>query len=313
MSFGLARGRQLDPGGVGVVSADLPPVPDDPAERERARFDPRGWFADPGLPFEIEIGSGKGGFLVESATARPGVNLLGIEWAKEFWRYTADRCRRHGLANVRVLHADAVEFLKWRIAEGVADVIHLYYSDPWPKTRHHKRRVVRDEFLAEARRVLRTGGQLRIVTDHDGYWEWMQDHFARWCKEEARAPDSGTGVPISGTGVSPVREINSGMAVPPAVASLFPWEMAGVRDARTESPLSSKAPGSESRATTGGFIRLSDADAAAAIRSATAPGVGADLCSSERGPASLVRTNYERKFTSEAKPPHAAVLVSSRA
>lgn len=164
--------------GVGVTAGELPPIPDDaPA----ARVDPRAWFPDPVRPLEIEIGSGKGTFLLQQASRDRGTNYLGIEWAGEFFEYAADRCRRAGLENVRLLRADAGEFLKWRCADAVARVIHLYFPDPWPKTRHHKRRMVSDVFLAEARRVLQPGGELRVVTDHGGYWAWMEEHFARWC------------------------------------------------------------------------------------------------------------------------------------
>lgn len=188
MSFGLARGRTLDAGAIGRTGADLPPLPDTPVDRGAARFDPRAWFEYSERPLEIEIGSGKGGYLVDAAKRQPETNLLGIEWAREFWLYAADRCRRHALANVQLLNADAVEFLKWRVPDGIADVIHLYYSDPWPKKKHHKRRVVRDEFLKEAHRVLKAGGELRIVTDHDEYWSWMEEHFARWCDAARPAP-----------------------------------------------------------------------------------------------------------------------------
>lgn len=187
MSFGLSRGRTLDPGDSGLRAADLPPLPDDAATNpDAARIDPRAWFDDPSRPFEIEIGSGKGTFLVQQAEAAPDANYLGIEWAKEFWLYAADRVRRRGLRNVKMLHADAVEFLRWRVPDGVARVIHLYFSDPWPKKRHHKRRVVQDDFLHDAVRVLQPRGELRIVTDHDDYWAWMEEHFARWC--DAPAP-----------------------------------------------------------------------------------------------------------------------------
>lgn len=182
MSFGLARGRQLDPGGVGVDPASLPALPDDVhLHPEKARLDPRAWFDHPERPFELEIGSGKGAFLVAEAAARPETNFLGIEWAREFAEYTADRLRRHQAANVRVLCADATEFLRWRMPDEVCRVIHLYFSDPWPKARHHKRRVVQDAFLGQAHRALAPGGELRIVTDHDDYWAWMEAHFDRWC------------------------------------------------------------------------------------------------------------------------------------
>jgi len=162
----------LDIAGFGLTLADLPPL-------EAGRIDPRAWFEDPSRRFEIEIGSGKGTFLVQQATLQPKVNFLGFEWAGEFFRYAADRMRRRALANVKIVHADATEFLRFRCADSVADVIHLYFSDPWPKKRHHKRRVVQDSTLAECHRILRAGGQLRLVTDHDDLWAWYREHIAR--------------------------------------------------------------------------------------------------------------------------------------
>jgi tRNA (guanine-N7-)-methyltransferase len=181
MSFGLSRGRKLDSGVVGLRAEDLGPLPDDILTNPAAaRIDPRQWFEHPDRPFELEIGSGKGTFLIQQAAEQPGTNFLGIEWAHEFYAYAADRLRRSGLANVRLLNADAVEFLRWRCPDSVASVVHLYFSDPWPKSRHHRRRVVQDRFLADAHRVLIPGGELRIVTDHEEYWAWMEEHFARW-------------------------------------------------------------------------------------------------------------------------------------
>jgi tRNA (guanine-N7-)-methyltransferase len=195
MSSNLGHGRDLDdaPGAIGVTlgpGAELPPLPDDALVNPAgARIDPRRWFRDPARPFEIEIGCGKGTFLVNQAANSPETNYLGIEWAHEFYMYAADRVRRRGLANVRMLHTDATDFLRWRVPDAVVNVIHLYFSDPWPKSRHHKRRVVQDSFLAQAHRVLVPGGELRIVTDHDEYWEWMEGHFARWCKKSDEATE----------------------------------------------------------------------------------------------------------------------------
>lgn len=187
MSFGLGRGRELDPGWgvVAVGEAELPPLPDAIAtDPDAGRLDPRAWFPEPDRPFEIEIGSGKGTFLVQQAMLQPEVNFLGIEWAREFAWYTADRVRRRRarglLANVRVLNADATSFIRWRVPAGIVRVVHLYFSDPWPKTRHHKKRVVQDRFLGEVWRVLAPGGELRVVTDHDELWAWDLEHFGRW-------------------------------------------------------------------------------------------------------------------------------------
>jgi tRNA (guanine-N7-)-methyltransferase len=214
MSFGLSRGRTLDPGRIGLTADDLGPLPDDVLENPlSARVDPRGWFPDPALPFEVEIGSGKGTFLLQEAAEHPEKNLLGIEWAREFYAYAADRLRRRGLPNVRLLNADATEFIRWRCPDAVARVIHLYFSDPWPKSRHHRRRVVQDRFLADAYRVLEPGGELRIVTDHEEYWAWMEEHFARWSRpagsEQVNRRGDEQGAPA---GASPAHLLNSSPA-----------------------------------------------------------------------------------------------------
>jgi tRNA (guanine-N7-)-methyltransferase len=178
------------PGVIGVSAAEMPPLPDaimtDPLA---GRLDFRSWFAGspggPGAGLEVEIGSGKGTFLVEQAARDPETNYLGVEWAREFYLYAADRLRRRGLRNVRMLHADGSDFLRWRCPDGVVSVIHLYFSDPWPKRKHHKNRVVQHEFLGEVWRVLRPGGELRVVTDHDELWAWDQAHFEIWTRPGA--------------------------------------------------------------------------------------------------------------------------------
>jgi len=195
MTIGAAGRRNLDPGPVGLTKDDLPPIPDalpphtGPGPNPALRFDPRTLFTGRAAqPLEIEIGSGKGAFLIEEAAKHPDVNFLGFEWAREYWLYAADRLRRRGLKNVRLLHADAVEFLRHRAPDAVAQAIHLYFSDPWPKKKHHKRRVVQDAFLTDAHRVLTPAGELRIVTDHEDYWAWMEERFARWCDPAKDGP-----------------------------------------------------------------------------------------------------------------------------
>ncbi len=188
MSFGLGRGRELDdaPGTIGVTAQECPALPDSIAtDPESGRLDPRRWFKNPGHPFEIEIGCGKGSFILQETLAHPGTNFLGIEWAREFYLYAADRLRRAARSNVRMLHTDATDFLRWRCPDACVGVVHLYFSDPWPKSKHHKNRVVQHRFLAEAWRILRPGGELRIVTDHDELWAWDQEHIKVWTDPEA--------------------------------------------------------------------------------------------------------------------------------
>jgi tRNA (guanine-N7-)-methyltransferase len=122
-------------------------------------------------PVEIEIGMGKGTFLTDQAKARPEVNFFGIEWARFFWRYASDRLRRNNCMNARTIRAEASFFLNEFVEPESVSVLHIYFPDPWPKARHHKRRLIQPKFIPVAHRILKPGGRLQVVTDHKGYWE----------------------------------------------------------------------------------------------------------------------------------------------
>ena len=122
-------------------------------------------------PVEIEIGMGKGTFLTDQAKARPETNFFGIEWARFFWRYASDRLRRHGCANALTVRAEAGFFLNEFVPPGSVSVLHVYFPDPWPKARHHKRRLIQPKFVPVVHRILAPGGRWQVVTDHKGYWE----------------------------------------------------------------------------------------------------------------------------------------------
>jgi tRNA (guanine-N7-)-methyltransferase len=125
-------------------------------------------------PVHIEIGSGKGTFLLNQARAQPGDNFLGIEWARKYYRYAVDRIGRWGLTNVRIIRTDAATFLADFVPDGSVECFHIYFPDPWPKKRHHKRRFICPANLEHLIRCLRTGGQLKITTDHADYFEQIK-------------------------------------------------------------------------------------------------------------------------------------------
>lgn len=132
-------------------------------------------------PVEIEIGMGKGTFITEQAKARPDVNFFGIEWARWFWRYASDRLRRNGCLNARTVRAEASYFLTEFVPADSVSVLHIYFPDPWPKARHHKRRLMQDTFMPVVHRILTPGvGRAQVVTDHQEYFEQIQDVVGRF-------------------------------------------------------------------------------------------------------------------------------------
>jgi tRNA (guanine-N7-)-methyltransferase len=134
-------------------------------------------FGRPG-PVHVEIGSGKGTFLLNQAKAQPEVNFLGIEWARRYYRLAVDRIGRWGLTSVRILRTDAADFVAESVPTDSVDCFHVYFPDPWPKKRHHKRRLLCPENLEHLIRCLKVGGQIRIATDHADYFEQIKSVVA---------------------------------------------------------------------------------------------------------------------------------------
>ena len=122
-------------------------------------------------PVEMEIGIGKGTFLTQEAKLHPEVNYFGLEYARWFWRYASDRLRRNGCNNARTARAEAMFFVREFVSDASISVLHIYHPDPWPKKRHHKRRLLQAPFLEHVQRILVPGGILRVVTDHKEYFE----------------------------------------------------------------------------------------------------------------------------------------------
>ena len=130
--------------------------------------------SDQARPVEIEVGVGKGTFLLARAKQRPDVDFLGIEYAKAYACYTADRVGRAGLTNTKMLCADADAVFRNAIPDASVFRVHVYFPDPWPKRKHYRRRLLQPAFVRQVWRVLQPGGQLLIVTDHRDYFEHIR-------------------------------------------------------------------------------------------------------------------------------------------
>ena len=126
-------------------------------------------------PVEIEIGIGKGRFLIDAALRREDVNYVGVEWAMKYVRMAHARCVRRGLSNVRFVRVDAREFVEFFVPSRSVSAYHIYFPDPWPKKRHHKRRLFDIEFLSEVERTLVQGGRLWLATDFGEYFDKMDN------------------------------------------------------------------------------------------------------------------------------------------
>ncbi|GMU67480.1 MAG: hypothetical protein AMXMBFR36_37540 [Acidobacteriota bacterium] len=120
-------------------------------------------------PWEVEIGFGKGRFLLARAAARPERRYLGIEVAGEYFRLAARRARSRALGNVALLHGEALYLLAAVLPRGFAGELHVYFPDPWPKSRHLRRRLFSPASVDLVLGALAPGGRLWFATDFLDY------------------------------------------------------------------------------------------------------------------------------------------------
>jgi tRNA (guanine-N7-)-methyltransferase len=122
-------------------------------------------------PLEIEVGSGKGLFLRTAAAAQPEVDFLGIEVVRKYAEFTAAGLSKAGLPNAMIVAGDALRIFHELIPDNLLAAVHVYFPDPWWKKRHRKRRVMRESFLRDVERTLRSGGSLHFWTDVEEYFQ----------------------------------------------------------------------------------------------------------------------------------------------
>ena len=125
-------------------------------------------------PCTLEIGFGNGEHLAARALAEPARNFLGAEVHRPGIGHLLRIAAAASLSNLRIVDHDAVDVLQYQLAPGTLDEIQILFPDPWPKKRHHKRRLIQPEFATLVASRLRIGGQLRLATDWAPYAEHMR-------------------------------------------------------------------------------------------------------------------------------------------
>ena len=133
-------------------------------------FDPQSLFDCP-ADLEIEVGSGKGLFILTESGNHPDRNYLGNEISHKYCEFAAYRLGKHERQNARMLRGDGLKLFRELLPDGSAVAVHVYFPDPWWKARHRRRRVMTPEFVRDVERVLVPGGILHFWTDVEEYFE----------------------------------------------------------------------------------------------------------------------------------------------
>ena len=171
--FGRRSGKKLHGGQQAIFDASLPQleiVLDGP-------LDPRSLFPD-AKELVVEIGYGGGEHLALEAELHPDTGYIGCEVFTGGIGKMVQTIAAKGLGNIRLFTDDALKLLM-AMPDGSLDAVFLLYPDPWPKTRHHKRRFVSPTTLAELARVIRPGGHFYFATDIEDYANWTLAHIVR--------------------------------------------------------------------------------------------------------------------------------------
>ncbi|XJZ26524.1 tRNA (guanosine(46)-N7)-methyltransferase TrmB [Bacillota bacterium Lsc_1132] len=130
-------------------------------------------------PLHLEIGSGKGRFITEMAKAHPDINYIGIEVYKSVLVAALDRVIEADLPNVKLLNVNANDLEKF-FEKNEVDRIYLNFSDPWPKSRHEKRRLTYKSYLKTYESILKDGGEIHFKTDNQGLFEYSLMSFSAY-------------------------------------------------------------------------------------------------------------------------------------
>ena len=135
-----------------------------------APFDPQALFPS-SADLEIEVGSGKGHFVLTESARNPSRNYLGNEIAIKYCHFAAYRLAQHERTNAFMLRGDGLKLFRELLPDDCAVAVHVYFPDPWWKARHRRRRVMQPEFIRDLERVLKPDGVFHFWTDVEEYFE----------------------------------------------------------------------------------------------------------------------------------------------
>ena len=170
-------------------------------------------------PTILEIGFGDGEALLTSAANNPTIDHVGIEVHEPGVGHLLMLVQRAGLSNVRVIMRDAVEVLEHRLPSASFDTVRIFFPDPWPKKRHHKRRLIQTSFVAALARITKPGGLLHIATDWPHYAEHIREVLERTTEFMPLTPADAGRYPTSAR--APTKFELRGRRLGHAVADLF--------------------------------------------------------------------------------------------
>jgi tRNA (guanine-N7-)-methyltransferase len=170
--FGRRKGWKLRTRQSGLVDELLPHLLVEP----KTGLPPAEYFGAPVKDVWLEIGFGGGEHLAAQAEANPDIGIIGAEPFVAGMAKLLGKIEDSGIANIRVYDEDARDILT-ALPDASLGKVFILFPDPWPKTRHHKRRFIQMEMLDELARVLRPGGELRFASDDAGYISWAMERF----------------------------------------------------------------------------------------------------------------------------------------
>ena len=138
-------------------------------------IDLESWFGRSGAKTIVEIGSGTGTSTAAMAPKEADTNIIAVELYKPGLAKLLGQIEREGIDNIRMIRGDGIEVMVRMFAPESLDGIRIFFPDPWPKARHHKRRIIQSGTLNLFASRLKKGGVLHVATDHAGYAEWIDE------------------------------------------------------------------------------------------------------------------------------------------